>query len=236
MSRPLPTPPVPDLARAKGNSVSELVDWFVRYYNRGSAPFNYRRATKAVRVAYKGEHRLHLLSAGCLEEATAIGRTANADVVHCAAPFAFGRETQVIDLSPRRFAFGRDRHAGYRIPFLFVENAIVHVYQLQPRKSAGPDLDEIGMIATIVKKYLLDTEFFGLETNIEFVDVSVPLGGKDRCPQRYSLADLSLWSQKRLTERLTMLSEALDIVSGSDKIVRRPRARPRPDPEMPLFD
>src|SRR5262249_52773705 len=107
MSYNLPTPPLPDLARAKGGTVSELFDWFVDFFNMGGAPFNYRRATKAVRAAYKGLHQIHLLTASCVAEKTAVGRSANVDVVNHAEPFAFGRTTQVFDLSPRRFAFGR---------------------------------------------------------------------------------------------------------------------------------
>jgi hypothetical protein len=236
MIRRLPTPPIPDLARAKGSTVAELADWFVRYFNETGAPFNYRRATRAVRAAYKGIHQLHLLTAGCTAEATAIGRTANSDVVRSAAPFAFGRTIQVFDLTSRRFVFGRDHHAGYRIPFLFVENGVVQVYYLQPRKSEGPDFDELGMVGTIVKKYLLETEFFGLKADVEFVDVGALPGKKERSPRKYSLSDLRLWSERRLSDRLTMIAEALDLVGNGDRVVRQPRAHHRPEPDMPLFD
>ncbi len=236
MSRELPTPPVPDLARAKGETVGELVDWFVNFYNQKSAPFNYRRATRAVRAGYKGIHKLHLLTAGCAAEKTAVGRTANSDVVRYAAPVAFGRSTQVFDLSPRRFAFGQNRFAAYRIPFLFVENGIIRVYYLQPRKGAGLTFDELSMVGTIVDAYLLRTEFYGQRCDVEFVYVSAPEGAKERVLNTYSLATLRLWSEERLTKRLSMIAEALDIVAGSERVVRRPRVRPRPEPDMPLFD
>lgn len=236
MSRDLPTPPVPDLARAKGETVGQLVDWFVDFYNLKSAPFNYRRATRSIRAAYKGIHRLHLLTAGCAAEKTAIGRTSNADVVRYAAPVAFGRSTQVFDLSPRRFAFGQNRSAAYRIPFLFVENGIIHVYYLQPRKGAGLDFDELCMVATIVEAYLLQTEFYGQRCDVEFVDVSASEGQKERVLKTYSLASLPRWSNKRLSNRLSMISEALDIVNENERVIRRPRVRSRPEPDMPLFD
>jgi hypothetical protein len=236
MSRELPTPPVPDLARAKGASVSELTDWFVDYYNRGGAPFNYQSATRAVRSAYRGIRRLPVLTASCAGEKTAIGRAANIDVVTQAAPLAFGREVQVFDLSPRQFPFGRERSAAYRIPFFFVENGIIHLYYLQPRKSAGLDLDEFGMIATIMKKYLLENEFFGMRCDVEFVDVSAPKGSSTRILRSYSLADLPTWSERRLTDRLTMISEALDTASTGDRIRRRPRIWQSPASDMPLFD
>lgn len=236
MSYDLPTPPVPDLARAKGETVSALVDWFVEFYNRKPVNFNYRVATRSVRLAYKGIHQLHLLTAACMGVTSSVGRASNIDVVNYAGPFAFGRSTQVFDLSRRRFAFGRDRFAAYRIPFFFVESGIVYVYYLQPRKSAGLEFDEFGMVATIVKTYLLDTEFFGLRSNVEFVDVSAPASTKVRLAQKFSLDTLPLWSEKRLTDRLTMISEALDIVTESGLVVRRRRVRPSPDPEMTLFD
>jgi hypothetical protein len=92
------------------------------------------------------------------------------------------------------------------------------------------------MVATIVKKYLLDTEFYGETCDVEFIDLGVPLRSKERVPQRYSLADLPLWSDERLTDRLTVLAEALERLQGSDRIIRRHRVGVRPEPDMPLFD
>lgn len=230
-----PTPPVPDLARVQGATVAEAVEWLIRYYNTESAPFNYRRGTRIVRAAYRGLHQIHLLTAGCEREPTPIGKQSNRDVVRLAAPFAFGRRTQVFDLSPRRFHFGQNRSAAYRIPFLFVENDIVHIYYLQPRKGAGLNLDELCMVATIVKTYLLDTEFFGLRCDVEFVDVGAP-DGKERTARRFDLSTMSLWSDRRLADRLTLLSEALDRAAASGRIEKRHRTYRRPEPEMPLFD
>lgn len=230
-----PTPPVPDLARVRGETVAQAADWLIKFYNTDGAPFNYRRSTRITRGAYKGLHRLHLLTAGCEDEKTAIGKMSNRDVVRLAAPFAFERTTQVFELSPRRFHFGQDRSAAYRIPFLFVENGVIHVYYLQPRKGAGLDFDDLCMVATIVKKYLLDTEFFGQRCDIEFVDVSAP-EGTERVARKFKLADMTLWSDKRLADRLTLLSEALDSATSSGRIEKRRRTYRRPEPDMPLFD
>ncbi|MEX2163729.1 MAG: hypothetical protein WD823_05750 [Sulfuricaulis sp.] len=236
MSIDLPTPPVPDLARAKGETLDEVIDWFVDFYNQHGAPFNYRRATRATRAGYRGLHEIRALVAGCLAEKTAIGRTANTDVVNLAAPLAFGRRTQVFDLSPRRFSFGRSQRSAYRVPFFFVENEIIKLYFLQPRKAAGLTFDELCMVATIVKRYLLDVEFYGERCDIEFVDVGVPLGAANRAVRRYSLATMPLWSERRLADRLTLIAEALEMVARADRVERRPRLRARPEPDMPLFD
>ena len=231
----LPTPPVPVLARAKGNNVPELVEWFVDYFNRDSAFFNYRRSTLATKSAYKGLHSLPQLVAGCQAEKTPVGRSANCDVVRHAAPFAFGRSTQVFDLSARRFPFGVNRQSAYRIPFFFVEDAIIKAFFLQPTKGIVFDKMELGMIATIIKRYLLDTEFFGQRCDIELVDVGAP-DGVVRLPRKYSLLELPLWTDSQLERRLTMLAEALSIVAQGDRVTRSPRVYNRPDAGMPLFD
>ena len=79
------------------------------------------------------------------------------------------------------------------------------------------------MVGTIHKKYLLDTEFFGQKTDVEYVDLSAAPGTKDRIVHCYSLKDLEMWSDKRLSERLTLISEALDYISDNDIV--RPRKR-----------
>jgi hypothetical protein len=232
----LPTPPLPELARAEGSTVSEMGEWFVHYYNTRPVPWNYRPGTRAIRASYRGFHKLPALLAGCTSQENAVGRSANIEIVRLAAPLAFERVIQVFDLSPRRFSFGRDRRTAYRIPFLFVEDGVVKVYFLQPRKGAGLSLEEFGMVATVVKKDLLDTEFFGLKTDVEFVDLSAPEQGGTREVREFNLATLNLWSEKRLADRLSLISEALDWTANSGRVEKRRRPDHRPEPEMPLFD
>ncbi len=157
----LPIPAIPDLARAKGETRDELILWFIEYYNTDGARFNYLSGTRAVKLAYKGFHTIGPLVDACAKEKTTQGRKSNSEIVQLAAPLSFGRRTQVFDLPRRKFQFGRDLHAGYRIPFFFVEDRTVKLYYLQPRKSCNLTYDELCMVATIHKKYLLDTEFFG---------------------------------------------------------------------------
>jgi hypothetical protein len=92
------------------------------------------------------------------------------------------------------------------------------------------------MVATIHKKYLLDTEFFGQNTDIEYVDVSANPATNEREVHRYSLSDFELWPQNQLADRLTLIAEALDYIRTND-LVRRPKRSARPASlDMPLFD
>jgi hypothetical protein len=231
----LVTPPVPDLACVAGESVPEAVEWLTNYYEGEGCPWNYRTGTRSIKASYKGLHRLDLLLAACSQEKTQQGRISNGDIVRLAAPLAFGRVTQVFDLPPRRFAFGRRRSAAYRIPFFFVEGGIVKLYYVQPRKEHGPNYDQLGMIAKIHKRYLLDTEFFGQLADVEYVTLGAEERKGPRVVRSYTLDSVDIWSDERLADRLTLISEALDRMEERGTV--RSRRRPaRPEPEMPLFD
>jgi hypothetical protein len=231
----LVTPPVPDLACVQGETVEQAVEWLTHYYEDDGCPWNYRIGTRAIKAGYRGLHRLDLLTASCAQEKTKQGRISNAEIIRLAAPIAFGRSTQVFDLPARQFAFGRTRQAAYRIPFFFVEGGIVKLYFIQPRKHHGATLDQLGMIGKIHKKYLLDTEFFGQTSDVEYVNLGAEEKKGPRVVRYYSLDSLNLWSDERLEDRLTLIAEALDKIE--ERGILQSRRRPaRPEPEMPLFD
>lgn len=232
----LPTPPLPELVRADATSVDAAVSWFRGYYETPPVPWNYTHGTKCVKQAYKGLQSIKLLTAGCENIKNKVGQISNKQVVTLAAPLAFGRSIQVFDLPRRQFRFGRDRRCGFRVPFFFVEDGLIRLYFLQPRKCVALTMDELGMLATIHKRYLIDTEFYGEPVDIEYVDVSLNPESNRREVRKYCLEDLQLWSEAALRSRLTTLAEALHILETDKALSAKRRIAPRPDPELPLFD
>lgn len=232
----LPIPPVPELARATGTTRDELISYFLAYYDSDTVPWNYRTGTRAIKYGYRGLHQIDPLIAGCSSEKTIQGRKSNEEIIRLAAPVSFGRSTQVFDLPRRQFAFGRGLFSGYRVPFFFVEDRTIKLYFLQPRKNYGLTRDQLGMVATIHKYYLLETEFFGQKVDVEYVDLGADPITKVRGLRRYALDSLELWQEERLADRLSLVAEALEYVRTSGLV--RPKRRPvrRPEPDMPLFD
>ena len=231
----LPVPPISDLARVQGDDREKVVAWFRDYYDAKGAPFNYLAGTRSIKNGYRGLHNLAQLEAGCLGEETAQGRKSNIEIVHEAAPLSFDRKTQVFDLPRTKFSFGRNHLASYRIPFFFVEDGVVKLYFLQPRKGCSLTYDQLCMVATIHKHYLLDQEFFGQPSDVEYVDLSAPPGMTERVVQRYQLSDLALWSEAKLGDRLTLIAEALDFLAKEDVVRPRKRHLSQPAADMPLF-
>ena len=109
------------------------------------------------------------------------------------------------------------------------------LYYIQPRKEHGPSFDQLGMIAKIHKQHLLDTEFFGQASNVEYVALGALEKGGPRVVRTYSLEGLNLWPDARLADRLTLISEALDKIEERG-IVKSRRRPARPESAMPLFD
>ena len=231
----LPAPSLPDLARASGQTLEEMVEWLKAYYSDQGGFFNYLSGTRSVKQSYRGFHNLPQLIAGTQADRTAQSRKSNAEIVTMAAPLAFGRKTQVFDLPKRQFHFGRDLSTGYRVPFFFVENGIIHLYFLQPRKSFNLTHAELSMVATVHKKYLLDNEFYGESADIEYVDLSEDEETKVRQLNRFKLDDLELWSDKKLADKLTLVAEALDFIKKHELVKLKKRVKRSTADDMPSF-
>jgi hypothetical protein len=77
------------------------------------------------------------------------------------------------------------------------------------------------MVAKIHKQYLLDTEFFGQPSNVEYVNLGALEKNGPRVVRTHSLESLNLWSDERLEERLTLISEALDKIEADGVVNAR---------------
>jgi hypothetical protein len=228
------SPSLPEIVRVDTSSVDSAVADVVSLLEPPRRTFNYLDATKRTRQAYSGFHDLRqLLSAG-FSRKKLVGHEQNMEVVRLAAPHAFGRATQIFDLPPRKLSYGADRFASYRVPFFFVERGIVKVYFLQPRKDTHFSTRQFGLLASVIKRNLLETEFYGETCDIEIIDVSRDKGDKKRSLHVYSLSDVPNWTDKEIEEHFSVVNDALKIVE-EENLIKKVR-RPLRDRELPLFD
>lgn len=232
---PLTNPPLAEVIRADTTNVNTAIASLLEFYNPPfDGKFNYLRAVKTVMRAYKGLHRLDLLGASLPSLQKRPGFKANQDVISLACPEAFGRSTQVFDLKGRKFSFGRERYATYRIPFFFVENQIVKIYFLQYRKAYNLTHDDFAGIYTVHKRFILDQEFFDYPVDVEYVDCAAEEEKGPRVLRKYDSSKFELWSDDRLNDHLSVVASAMDEIEKREIKVKR--IRPLRDTELPLFD
>lgn len=224
---------LPDIVRVCTLSEDAAIAHIVAELEGSGGGFNYIDATKRIKAAYKGLHSIGSLVRVPQSKADKVGQKYNIDVVKLAAPLAFHRATNVFDLNGRSFSYGEARHASYRVPFLFTENGTVKLYYLQPRKSAGFSDGEVSLYISIVKKFLLDSEFYGEQVDVEIVDVAEQVGGQGRVLKTFSLSSVEIWSDDKIAEHLKVVRSALDFIEAQN-LVKKKR-RPLKDRDLPMF-
>ncbi|WP_320196818.1 hypothetical protein RMR10_008320 [Agrobacterium rosae] len=227
-------PSVPEIARVNSSNLEEAVSQLIVALTPSSGGFNYLPATKTAKTSYKGLHDLKSLTAARALNDGSVGAAANFEVAKLICPIGFGRKTQVIDLAPRSFHYGSSRKASYRVPFLFVEGGVVKAYFLQPRKNTVYSSDNISIYFTILKKYLLDTEFYGEPTDVEFVEVAERSERKGRELKICHTEHVKLLDDATLAKHLSVVHEALNIIENENLVTKN--RRPLKDRELPLFD
>lgn len=89
------------------------------------------------------------------------------------------------------------------------------------------------MFASIVKKYLLDTEFYDEKVDIEFVEVAERVQKNGRQLKVYNVADVEILDDAAIERHLSIVREALTVIEN-EKLVTKKR-RPLKDKDLPLF-
>jgi hypothetical protein len=224
---------LPDIIRISTLSEDAAINHIVAELDGSGGVFNYIDATKRIKSAYKGLHRLDSLIAVPPSRMEEVGQCHNIEVVKLAAPLAFGRTTNVFDLGGRFFAYGEARQASYRAPFLYTESGTVKLCYLQPRKSGGLSFDQASLYISIVKKFLLDSEFYGEKVDVEVVDVAQRIEGRGRVLRTFDLSSVEIWSDDKIAQHLKVVRLALDFIE-TQGLVKKKR-RPLKDRDLPMF-
>lgn len=228
------SPTLIEIVRANTDTVESAVAHMLIALKPSGVTWNYLDGTKRITGAYKGMHNIDAITKTTETALKRPGHSYNIEIAKLIAPLAFGRDTKVFNLSARKFYYTDKRSAAYRIPFFFTEGGVVKAFSVQLRKNGRLSKDQVSGYASIVKYFLLDTEFFDMETDIEFVDCGVQVLGGARVVTKYSIDDLKLWDKERIDDHMNIIAEALRFIEDN-KMIKTYR-RPFKDPELPLFD
>lgn len=229
----LQKPNLQEIFRTDTLSVESAIAHLVSALTPVNINWNYIDGHSRIMSAYKGLHSIDVLTHYPASKSGKDGAKYNAELVTVAAPVAFSRTTSVVKVERQTFAYGRNREAAFRIPFVFIENGVIKAYALQAKKHDSMSLDQVAGYCSLIKRYFLDQQYYGMPTDIEFVDASCKPGEKTRSVKKYNLADLELWSDERLLKHLDVVIEALDFIENQ-ALVPKSR-RPLKEQSMPLF-
>ncbi|MEM9279420.1 MAG: hypothetical protein AAGA76_12665, partial [Pseudomonadota bacterium] len=210
------SPNVIEIIRTDTSTVESAIAHLIEALKSSGVTWNYLDGTKRIKSAYKGLHSINTLTAISESKLKRPGQVHNIELVKLVAPLAFGRKTQVFDLSPRHFQYADNRSAAYRLPFFFSEDGVVKAFGLQFRKNGRLSNEQIAGYASIVKRFLLETEFYDMPADIEFIDCGVPAGSEDRVATKYSLIDLDLWTDEKIQSHMEVVVEALRFIEDNE--------------------
>jgi hypothetical protein len=167
---------------------------------------------------------------GCRRRGNPLGRNSNVEVADHIWQAAQGRSFQCYALSKRPFPIRRDLSFWVDPLFFFVETGRVKIFWLQPRRRYAPTVTGMGALAVITRMTYSD-EFDDFD--LEFLDLSVPDGMKERVRRSFGFADLPKLPEEEVRDALERFAQAYDVVckSGVQRPERRDRRR---DDQRPL--
>ena len=190
-----------DVFRLTTSRLDETTANLIEYLKRAPGGFNYNRAALFQRKAYQGYRDDEQLYLQCLGDGTKQERIQNARVVKLITPFAVNRSIQVFSLPKRNFSLTKGVDSPMGPSFFLVEAEVVKVFYLHCRNAHRATKEDIEFWAAAQKFEVLDTEFYGLKSDFEILNV----GPRDRTGnarvERLSLADLSLPTLEQVKER-----------------------------------
>jgi len=229
------TPMLIDIFRLTEKSELATQKNIIAYLKSKAGGFNYNRSATFTEKAYSGYRNLEALYSQCEGDGSSIAKVHNTRVLRETAPLALKRSIQTFRFPKRKYTLAPGIQSAMGPQFFFVENGVVKLLYIHARNEHRADLKDFAGLAWALKQDVLDEDFFGQPSDIEFINVDKR--GKIAKTEVYSLEDL----EKHLSEdpQLT-LSRFVKVFSevredGLAGVIRRPDRRKPSDDQPDLF-
>ena len=191
-------PGAPDFARLISDDPEAILAGLKEHYSRPRIGWSYQWVQRNSRKIYSGE-----LTEASINEYQASGKRkgakSNVEVALLLRQSAIGRSFQCFPIKPRRVKISREHSLTVSPPFYFVENGVVKIFWLQPRRTFALDDQQAGVLAALLRLSHFRDDFE--DARLELYDASAP-DGKNREPRVLGLSDLPVVSDRELTRAM----------------------------------
>ena len=143
----------------------------IDHVKRKAGGFNYNRSATFTRKAYQGYRNFESLYRQCEGADPSVARINNTKVLKETAPLSTGRKIQTFDFPRRKFKLAPNIEAALGPQFFFTENGIVKLLYIHARNGFRASLKDFAGLAWALKSDVLDEDFFGQPSDIEFIDI-----------------------------------------------------------------
>lgn len=225
-----------DAIRLTGPSVEETVSNVVDYIKAGAGGWSHKRAAGYMRKAFDGASDREGLIKACRGD----GRKPfvdNAKILEAALPTIIGRRARSFNFPRTKVVITPEIVCAIGPAFFIVEHGVVRLVYLHARNEGRATLSHLASLAELVKREILDNDFYGQPGEIElhYIDKK----GSARTDQTFDLAGLAKHRSRPIDQVLMRFAEAFRIVDdqrlAGPKPTRQPRA-PEADVSQSKFD
>ncbi|MEL6687684.1 MAG: hypothetical protein AAFP97_08680, partial [Pseudomonadota bacterium] len=149
-------------------------------------------------------------------------------VLRATAPLSDGRDIQTFSFSKRTITLAPGLVSNLGPRFFFVEDGIVKLYNVHARNNYRAEKKDFAGLAWACKQEILDQDFFGQPSDIEFVDVDKR--GDSTSVVTYGLDDLLPFllepPEETIARFVKCYRKVLEEGLAKPKARRKPKDRP----------
>jgi hypothetical protein len=225
-----------DAFRLTGANEEITIQNLIGHYSSAGGGWNHLRSVAALKLAYSGVTDLEGLVKGC-QGSEKDSELDNAKIVEAAAPHIIGRKTQCFPYKKHSYAVTPKIFCPMGPAFYIVEGGVIKLIYIHARNNSRASLHNLASFSFVVKRAILEQEFFGQPSDVEvhYVDKT----GENRIDSVHTLETLRRYLREDPDETLSRFARAFMTVDegklAGDGARRRPAKKPVHDPSQASF-